>query len=95
VADISAVRADRQAPVITPEQEARLPVLREAWAFSQATLVRLRATPSPSLLVLRAIRQETATLMQLDLMLSKAEERQPPAVDPPLSKWVGVFDGAG
>jgi hypothetical protein len=92
VADISAVRADRQAPALTETEEARLVDIRAAYDNSVKTLERLRAQPSPSLMLLRSIRQETATLMQLSLLLSKLEERQPPAaVDVPVSKWAGVI----
>jgi hypothetical protein len=77
---------------LTAPEQARLEDTRAAYDFHQSNLVRLRATPAPSLLVLRAIRQETATLMQLSLLLSKLEERQAPAVDPPVvSKWAGVL----
>jgi hypothetical protein len=92
LADISADRADRQAPALTEAEKTRLVDLKTAYDFVVATLVRLRAIPVPTVPVLRAIRAEHAMLLQLDLALSKAEARQPPAVDPPVvSKWAGVL----
>jgi hypothetical protein len=92
LSDISGGRADRQPEPLTDTEQARQADLQTAYDFVKATLVRLRAIPAPTVPILRAIRAEHAMLLQLDMALSKAEQRQPPAVDPPVvSKWHGIL----